>query len=81
MIGVASDSLALSPTAVHFKATIPGDAGGQVTVELTDVPDSMSEAKAKYLPETGFFLRKKERNYKNYEKRKKERNYKNYKKT
>ena len=56
MIGVASDSLALSPTAVHFKATIPGDAGGQVTVELTDVPDSMSEAKAKYLPETGFFF-------------------------
>jgi hypothetical protein len=61
VIGEASDALALSPTVVRFKATIPGDAGGEVTVELTNVPDSMSEAKAKYLPETGFFFRKKEK--------------------
>jgi hypothetical protein len=56
VIGSAADALALSPTVVHFKATIPGDAGGEVTIELTEVPDSMSEAKAKYLPETGFFF-------------------------
>ena len=64
MIGSAADALALSPTVVHFKASIPADAGGEVTIELTDVPASMSEAKTKYLPETGFFFKKKRKNIK-----------------
>jgi len=62
VLGSAGDALALQPTVVGFKATIPAaDTGADVTVELTKVPDSMSEAKAKYLPETGFFLEKKEK--------------------